>query len=1204
MMRDLDPLSIDLNGALIEASAGTGKTYTIGTLYLRLLIERGLSVAEILVVTFTNAATAELRDRIRTRVRALLEAFEQGSSEDEVERSLLSRAAEPRARDLGRERLRNALRSFDEASIFTIHGFCQRVLARHAFETGQRFDAQLQANDDALIDEVVRDFWVRELHTAEPDLLSMLRALSIADLVLLVRQTIGTPDLRIVPDAAPASNLSEARAQLDAVLLRAKQMWATSQTEIRAALVSDEMNRTKYKDGWAETYASEIESHFAQDFSPAIALPKAFEKLSQRCLREGVRKGGSAPEHPFFVLCDKVGARATELAQAQREAVVRFRVQLIDYARREVGARKERAGVQSFDDLLLTLDSALRGPMGKKLASLIRARHPAALIDEFQDTDPQQYRIFHLLYPHDEGRPFLIGDPKQAIYAFRGADVFAYLDAARDAGDRAYTLRTNWRSDPSAIGGVNAFFAREANPFLLDEIAFPPARPRPSARDSLTVQGAPGAGMEILFARTEEVAGKRKATWMEHGAALAADEVARLLDGSARIEDRRVSPRDIAVLVRTNDEATMMQSQLRALSIPSVTGGDTSVLASSDARDLEILLRALAQPNPALVKAALTTPIFSWDASAIRALDGDERAWDRVMRSFHTVRSRFEEAGFAAAFRLLLLQEQAPARLLAQVSGERRLTNLLHLGELLHAVATEKRLGLSALGAWLSVARADSSVSVELGREAAQIRLESDDDAVRVVTVHKSKGLEYGIVICPFLWAGRRPGTAPDTLRFHDPELGYAPTLELGSPDFPRALMLKTREDAGEALRTLYVAMTRARHRTIILWGDLPGAETSALAYTLHRRAEDLDRDSFVARMKKVKEEQMFEELSRLSARHPDVALIEARERRLPAPYARGTQTPKALTSRPLARVVTADFRTSSFSALTASSDRAARVAVGRDRDAVRRDETRSDDDHASAEDDPLRDFPAGPRTGDLLHRVLERVSFATADAASIEMVARSELRLRGFEERHASSVARGVLQAIDTPLDQTGKLSLRTIDFAHRTSELEFCLAVRRSGGQLLTSSALADVFRDHPSDAIPSSYERRLRSLRFPALEGFLRGFIDLVFESDGRFFLADYKSNRLGASVDDFRAPLLATTMANHHYVLQYHLYVAALDRWLAARVRGYSYETHFGGVYYLFLRGMSPVRGPTHGVYFERPPHARMEALRGALGQVTS
>ncbi len=495
-MKRLDPLSVPLQGTrLIEASAGTGKTYTITTLYVRLLLELELPVGQILVVTYTNAATAELRDRIRRRLRAaleLLEAGDAGNREGDALRELLERRIT--RRDADRRRLTAAIHAFDDAAIFTIHGFCQRVLQENAFESGASFDVQLVTDQTPLRDEIARDFWARELYGAPEELAAYLSAqrVTLDQFSGLAAKAIANPHVPFLPDRdprRPRRTRSPPRSSAGAGRTRRRRRSggrrATKSSSSCAAAMFSKNPGTARRRFAAAGFASSTRS-----WMPGVAAgtPCDFaDKLTTAALQQGTKKNRETPRHRFFAACDELHAAQQALEARLGDRLMQLRLDLVDYARGEVRRRMEEANTQSFDDLLHRLDEALAGPAGAALAERIRGRFRAALIDEFQDTDPVQYRIFERLYRGGEGGLFLIGDPKQAIYAFRGADVFAYMQAKRDAAKPVYTLDTNRRSGPRLLAAINSVFAlgEDRAPFVFDEIPFTPMRPAPDAADAL-----------------------------------------------------------------------------------------------------------------------------------------------------------------------------------------------------------------------------------------------------------------------------------------------------------------------------------------------------------------------------------------------------------------------------------------------------------------------------------------------------------------------------------------------------------------------------------------------------------------------------------------------------------------------------------------------------------------------------------------------
>ncbi|MEW5802027.1 MAG: UvrD-helicase domain-containing protein [bacterium] len=899
-MTSFDLLNSPLEGRnLIEASAGTGKTYTIAGLYLRLLLEQRLSVDQILVVTFTVAATEELRGRIRSRIRDALAAFASGSSnDDDFLAGLVKKCDDRREAEL---LLTNALRCFDEAVVFTIHGFCQRTLQEKAFECSSFFDTELITDQSSLMQEVVDDFWrIHAYNSPSQAFISFAgnkwgpRAL--AALVQASASRLNV--LRVIPEEDPPDtrDLEDA---CTIALDKMRKLWPTVREEVEELLAGSQgLNRRKYPQaslkGWIQTVDKYLS---AGSFLP---FPGELECFGANALECAVKKGCQPPRHQLFILVDDLCSKLKELEAAFDQRLIHLKRKLLLFVREELPKRKIEQNIRSFDDLLLSLQSALRGKGGADLAQVIREKYRAALIDEFQDTDPIQYAIFKTIYPDRENILFLIGDPKQAIYSFRGADVFAYIEAAKDVEAR-YTLGTNWRSVPELIRAVNTIFSNRDNPFIFEDIPFhpvsPPAVSVPDERgktcleldaqlnaasvrecgtqiDTASLQklGAqagdaplkefgtqPGgahiqkldaqpdtASLQLWFLGCEDVhhpaaSGKRisKGEAKKQLPEAVASEIGRLLragqKGQARIDGRPVTPGDIAVLVRTNEQARSMQEALQVRKIPSVLYSSESLFTSREAVELLTVLAAVAEPGrEEKIKAALVTDLMGMSGNELASLIGDSAAWGMWLekfRAYHELWARRQ--GFMIMASTLIAQEKIKSRLLAYRDGERRVTNLLHCMEVLHQAALENNLGIEGLVKWFT-----RQINEHPEKEEYQIRLETDEKAVKLVTIHKSKGLEYSIVFCPFCWSGVRE--EKEMAFFHDPESGHKTTIVLGSQNLLHARgkgtvkSLATQEALAEDLRLLYVALTRARYRCYLVWGTIGRAEASALAYLLH----------------------------------------------------------------------------------------------------------------------------------------------------------------------------------------------------------------------------------------------------------------------------------------------------------------------------------------------------------------------------------
>jgi len=1139
-MRALDSLAILLKGTqLIEANAGTGKTHAATTLYLRLLLEGGLPVERILLVTYTNAATAELRRKVRARIAAALAALRDShpADEDDLAEMLRSRQADGHG-PADRARLAAALYGFDAAAIYTIHGFCQRVLQEHAFESGVPFDAELMGDQRLLIDDTVRDFWTGALYEAPIDLVRSLDdspKLSPVTLARLVAKAAANPDLQFLPTA-------------------------------------DDLGRA----------------------------------------------GNAGREHPSGgrrAVAAGGGETAPDDARAAR---IRLQLDAVGFAQRELRRRKAATNSQSFDDLLQRLAAALDGNGGEALAVAIRRRFAAAIVDEFQDTDPIQCRIFERIFTGADAGLFLIGDPKQAIYGFRGADVFAYMRAKRRLADEAYTLDVNRRSGPALIRAVNTLFGRARAQFVFPDIAFTASHALPDACDALAGAAAGRAPLRVVFvgrdghARPGGQMNRRPAELPWFHAAVAG-EISRLLNAETYIAERRILPGDVAVLCDTNAHSAELQAQLSALGVPTVRYGDASVFEAPEAEAVARVVRALVDPaDTAAIGAALLTPILGLTADDLAAARADDRAWETWVERFRAWHECWLTSGFTVAFRRLFDECEVAAHVLARQGGERTLTNVLHLGELLHVAAVDARRGPRALLEWLERMRGDAHARAEETADAAQIRLERDTHSLTLTTIHKSKGLQYPVVVCPFLWDGMllHPNDK-HAAQFHAPDDDQRRTIDLGSPRVAQHLERAKREALAEKLRVLYVALTRAQQLCMVVWGQFRDCQKSPLGYLLHQPSDapdDVLAQATEARIKKLSDAEMRADLSRLAA--DSDGAIEIGELSLDEPprLAASVAIGPPLSVRTMRREVRQAWRLASFSALaSAERELPEPVEEGVDRDEVAETPSVA----AAAEASPaVRGFPRGRRLGNLMHALFETIDFRERDAVRLREHALRLLPAFGVELKWADALCATLSDVLDTPLTTVpppehlrqpatsggGALTLRQIAPAHRLNELEFLFPVALEDGVPaggVTPAGLAGVLATGPGWL--ADYADRVRQLSFPWLAGYLKGFIDLVFAHDERWFVVDYKTNDLGGRVQDYHQARLLAEMQRHHYVLQYHLYSVAVHRYLERRLTGYDYERHFGGVLYLFVRGMAPAHEPGCGIFFDRPAPALIAAL---------
>ncbi|MFB9147146.1 exodeoxyribonuclease V subunit beta [Halomonas alkalicola] len=1315
---NLDPIHLPLTGSrLIEASAGTGKTFTIALLYVRLVLgprdeadaesfPRALTPPEILVVTFTNAATRELRDRIRARLMEAAEAFQSGTdphsskaaeestegapgaghrggpmpgmasvapregftappqrpvsgkapsmtgdlfaeppvdNSEAVDRShgntpggdplLALRDSYPRERwPACARRLQLAAEWMDEAAVSTIHSWCHRMLREHAFESGSLFSLEMNLDQSELELEVARDYWRSFYYALDAEALAVVTCYWETPDALAedVRRLQG--DAELLPDAPPpAGALATLQAERTRVLAELKAPWPawldelTEQLESAAAAKAFDQRKlnSRSRIDWLAKLRD-----WAQD--PELATPALTDAAWKRLTPEGMAeiwKQGEPLDHPAL--------HALVALPEQLEALPSAHADLLAHAVRWMSERRERVQQRRAelgpDDLLERLDRAFAGPAGGALAEHVRRQFPVALVDEFQDTDPVQYRLFDHVYrlaeapdPDNPGAVLLIGDPKQAIYAFRGADIHTYLQARRDTVGRHVTLGTNFRSSTAMVEAVNRVFRfAETHPagrgaFLFrspeggNPVPFLPVAAK-GRKDALTRDGKPLPAMTLwhLSAQGDDAEkGISKGAYFKEMAARCATRMAELLRegqqgrtgfGAPDEPFRPLKPSDLAVLVNNGNEAKAIRGALLERGIKSVYLSDKEgVFETPAALELEVWLAACAEPDSERrLHAALAMPSVGLSLAELDALQHDELAWEARVLQFRGYHRQWQRQGVLPMLHRLLADFAVPTRLLRSPSGERHLTDLLHLGELLQQASAELD-GEHALLRHLSEARAHPPQQADTHR----LRLESDADLVQVITIHKSKGLEYPLVFLPFICAFREKKATDLPLTWHDAAGRRHLSLEPDETVLARA----DDERLGEDLRKLYVALTRARHATWLGIAPLKGFERSAIGQVLTAGAplSSPSTDGLLEALFPLAQGAAETELKVEPAPEPNDQMVPSeandealREALTPARRARehwwiasysalrlggeriGDEEAPALLEEP-------ESALSTEPALLEEPESALEATAREMRD--------EPSDPASAplpvSDASLHRFPRGPAAGTFLHGLLEWAGaegFArlVAEPERLNDTLARRANLRGWRERIPALQAwlRGLLACElpvpNAPEGPVSPLRLDRLESAHYQVELEFWFAAHR-----------VDTTR---LDALVSAHT--LGGAERPALErdrlnGMLKGFIDLVVEHEGRFYVLDWKSNYLGRDDEAYSEAAMAEAVREKRYDLQYCLYLLALHRLLKARLPGYDIDRHLGGALYVFLRGQ---HAPSRGVHHERPPRVLIEAL---------
>ncbi|WPP00536.1 exodeoxyribonuclease V subunit beta [Pseudomonas sp. HR96] len=1198
-------LTFPLRGSqLIEASAGTGKTFTISALYLRLILGHGGAEAgfgrellppQILVVTFTEAATQELRDRIRLRLTEAARYFRDevaspdallGQLRDEYPREQWPACA---------SRLDMAAQWMDEAAVSTIHGWCQRMLREHAFDSGSLFTQTLETDHSELLGEVLRDYWRRFCYGMQGGSLEWVRSHWGGPAALLpkVRALFGSSRGTATAGLAPAELIEAALRQRQQALGELKQPWADWAGELRQlfheGLAAKAVDGRKIQARYFEPWFEKLAAWASDDSVEHLDIGTGFTRLTPDGVAEAWKH--QAPSHPALHAMVDLPASLAALPTPHAD--------VLEHAAQWVGQRfeqeKRRRAEMGFDDMLLRLDAALQGSGGERLASLIREQFPVALIDEFQDTDPVQYRIFASIYPieenHSDSGLFLIGDPKQAIYAFRGADIYTYLRARRATEGRLHTLGTNFRSSHAMVEAVNHLFARaEQRPEGLGAFLFRHGADNPvpflpvlaqGRKEHLQVDGSEVPALNFWqLASDEPVSGPGYRAAM---AAACAGEIVRLLNagqqgrgGFVQGEQLRgILPADIAILVRDGREAQAVRAELAARGVRSVYLSDKdSVFAAQEARDLLSWLKACAEPDAERpLRAALASITLDLPLAELERLNQDELAWEQRVMQFRNYRHIWRVQGVLPMLRKLLHDFNLPLTLIGRSDGERVLTNLLHLCELLQQASGELD-GEQALIRHLSEHLA---LSGQTGEEQI-LRLESDEQLVKVITIHKSKGLEYPLVFLPFICSAKPVDGKRLPLAWHDEHDQVQVTL---SPSAEQ-IELADNERLAEDLRLLYVALTRARHALWLGVADLKRG--TAKDSILHRSAMGyLLGGGAVLR----ESAQLAGWLADAGAGCPGIhcaALPEQDGQTFVPPRNEAALRKPRVPKRKAAE----NWWIASYSALRISEGN---PAAPDDPQAQKLfDDERLDPLAARqvpATSGDIHRFPRGPGPGTFLHGLLEwagNEGFAEAagNPQALQDAVARRCNRRGWSG-WIPTLAEWLQHLLAAPLQLDPQTApLRLGELSEYRIEMEFWFASHRVDVARLDALVTAGTHLGQP---------------RAPAegalLNGMFKGFIDLCFEHDGRYYVADYKSNWLGPDDQAYTVSAMNDAILHNRYDLQYVLYLLALHRQLKARLgAAYDYDRHVGGALFVFLRGIDSA---SQGLYFTRPPRELIEQL---------
>ncbi len=1188
-MKEFDLLKSPVYGTnLIEANAGTGKTYTITALFLRLLLERGLDPDNILAVTFTNAAAYELKERIRQKIYEATKIFSYNIKlPDNIKKELyindpflLELYEKQTDKKKAYKLLNAALTDFDTASIFTIHGFCRRILDENSFESGALFDTALITNADSFLIEIAEDFWRKNTYKLTPLYACYLKNnISVNYLYQLIKDIKTSGFIKILPNYKDIEKIEAEEKKLteagyNKILKNIRALWEQEKNNITNILELEKgLNRNKYRKTSIPYWIEAMDDFVLLPNNPFLF--DKFIKFTSAEIEKSTKKSFTPISHPFFILCDNLVSQNKKLLHFFDAKLMRLKLNFISYFKYEHKKRKKNLNIRFFDDLITELYDALQGKSGEKLIAGIKKRFKAAMIDEFQDTDRFQYEIFSKIFGKSQNYPlFLIGDPKQAIYGFRGADIFTYIKAAKKT-DEKYTLKENRRSSLLLIEAVNSIFKNNPNPFLYKDISFiPSSYPNDKIENkSFIVNNIEKSGIRICLLKIGDKKPNKEniqKTISRYCALKIADLIKLGEKKKALIKDTPLEPQDIAVLTRTNKEALIVQKTLRFFNIKSILYKTGNIFETEEAYETAMLLAGIVNyENSAAVKSALACKMFGLTAQDIYNLWETDILWDQKKKSFREYNKIWKNQSFIKMFNYMAQKEEFFSNLITRENGERRITNLIHVMEMLNNIHIEKKADMFELTKLLEDKIAGAKENAP--EEEALLRLESDQNAVVIVTIHKSKGLEYPIVFAPFISAGAEFKKKNKSLKFHDRNNELC--LDIGSNDFKQNEIIAEKETLAENIRLLYVAATRAKYLCYLGWQPSEISPSSATAYLLKNAYQD-DSDNKEA-SDKTNQDYTYNQLKKLEkTSKKSVKILEIKEPEEDDKIEKIQPIENicdfTITQKIFSGKIGRNWEINSFSSITSSIDEKP--------DFFNSYKNNEKEDKKTA----FFESESGAGFGIFIHDILEHTDFSTK---TVSPSIAEKLSEYGYPASMESAVSDMIKHLTHASLDLKNKdFILSNLDNEKIIKEFEFYFPIKS-----ILWSKLSVLFENG------FGYDEKIKQIDKNTIKGFMRGFIDMVFMYKDKFYIIDWKSNRLGDNITDYNQDAMLSAMMEHHYILQYHIYTAALDRYLKIKIKDYDYEKHFGKVFYIFLRGINKDKSPKFGVFIDKPSKAVITKL---------
>ncbi len=1177
---------------LIEASAGTGKTFSIANIFLQAILS-GIDVDKILVVTFTEAATKELRSRIRENLSNALQIIEDKKEDKTISDIFALFANVENKKNL----LDEAILNIDQAAIFTMHSFCQRMLTENAFESKIAYGAELITDQTEIITEIVEDYWRENFVNITAEEKELYGNIKFEELLDLGKQIIKFHNVEIVNDKIELeenidkSKLYETFKQATNWIEKLND--SSFEKEIKGLFTEEKHLKAPFVKNLDATYSQTKSSIMTLTHSTGLKNFSS-DAMSGCYKKSGEKLGLETPSHQLFEYCNDLIEALANKEILSKINVIEIYKSLNDYLKVNFKKIKDNRNILTFDDLIIRLYESLKNEGNNgALTRLIRNKFKLALVDEFQDTDNIQYEIFNHLFGGKDNKHgfFMIGDPKQSIYKFRNADIFSYLGAKKNS-DEQFTLDTNYRSEKKMVNAINSFFEQKGK-----EEAF--AFPAKEGKEGISfVNVKSGAKKAELIIEDESdyhlncwLVSGYNSTFIERNiAANIADEIMKLMrlsqNGKAYFDDKNktsLEMGDFAVLVNSHKQAAMLKKIFSSCKIPAVIQNSAKIFESWESREIELWIKAIIQPTEKNLRPLFITSLFAKNMTEINKISDSELF--QLTDDFMQLNKQWKKQGFFVAFSAFMTQFNIREKVLKNRNGERILSNYIHIAELLHKNEMKEGLNIERTLVYLQNQMNESDQDDEYTQ-----RLESDSNAVKIMTIHKSKGLEFPVVFCPFLWNNNisKGEIKQKIFLFNDEEkneygkIKYIQKLDFGADDNIKKAnrLLARKETLAENIRLAYVALTRARNRCYLSIGNEQATAKSILMYLFSKKSVDEIVELSVGKKNfEIYLNEIFKGFEELTTEE-NISFTNK-----PILFNLEKYTPKnkeidAFLAKEFIKKKSVNWSVGSFSGLTANAEhKFTPVKLGQG----------------------AFGLPKGNIFGLAIHEIFENYFTVGKDEFNKNLKRYFERPLNSInyfrvenevEKQERFNIAK---QMIDDVLNANiataaSAIYLKDIEPKDAKAELDFFYKINKIDAQILKN-----IFADY-ADIDLKDFSEQLGRLKFSLRTGYMTGQIDMVFRKDNKYFVLDWKTNHLGSNYEGYSPDKLLISMKDSYYVLQYHIYSLAVHLYLKSQLKSYDYDKDFGGAFYIYTRG---VDNKGQGVYFDKPKRELIETLEKEL-----